>query len=187
MATPIQLQTERLILRDWRDEDRAPFARIGADPEVMRFYPSTLTREQSDQFIDGMHAHIAAHGWGFWAVELRATGELIGFTGVRSASGLPIPPGLEAGWRVGREHWRRGYASEAASACFSFAFGQLGVERVLAVTALPNLASQAVMRKIGMRQMPEWEFVHPRVPAAHPLQRHCVYAAERSAWAAGAR
>lgn len=187
MANPVELHTARLVLRNWRDEDRAPFARIGADPEVMRYFPSLLTREASDQFIDTAHAHIAEHGWGFWAVELRATGELIGFTGLRGDTGLPVPPGLEAGWRVASEHWRRGYASEGALACLGFAFERLGEERVLAVTALSNLPSQAVMRKIGMRCLPEREFDHPRVPAGHALQRHCLYAIERGAWTAPAR
>lgn len=182
MAKPSELHTARLVLRNWRDLDREPFVRMSEDPEAMRFFPVRMTPERSNEFIDNARVHIAEHGWGFWAVELRETGELIGFTGLRGDTGLPVPAGLEAGWRLAREHWRRGYASEAAAACLEFAFDRLGEQRVVAVTSLPNLPSQGVMRKIGMRCLPEYEFDHPHVLAGHVLQRHCVYSIERDDW-----
>lgn len=187
MPDLIELETPRLLLRAWREEDKEPFARIGADPQVMEFFPSVLDRAESDAFIERVRAHFAEHGWGFWAVELRATGELVGFTGLRMELGLPFSPGYEAGWRLARAHWGQGYASEAATACIDFAFRSLNAGEVVAVTALQNLRSQAVMRRIGMRCEPEREFDHPRVADGHALKRHCLYAIQRADWLAQAK
>jgi RimJ/RimL family protein N-acetyltransferase len=182
MPATIELLTPRLVLRAWRDEDKAPFARMNADPEVMEYFPSVMNREQSDGFVERMREHFAEHGWGFWALALRDTGELIGYTGLRLGKGLSCSPCFEAGWRLARVHWGAGYASEAAGACLDFAFNSLAAEEVVAVTALANVRSQAVMRRIGMRCDPAREFDHPRVSDGHPLKRHCLYSVGSGDW-----
>lgn len=187
MPQPIELETPRLFLRTWREEDKEPFARMNADPQVMEFFPSVMDRADSDAFVERVRSHFAEHGWGFWAVELRATGEFIGFTGLRMELGLPFSPGHEAGWRLARAHWGQGYAAEAARACIDVGFQSLGADEIVAVTALQNLRSQSVMRRIGMRCEPAREFDHPRVADGHALKRHCLYSIKRGDWASRAK
>lgn len=182
MPAVIELETVRLRLRAWRKEDKEPFARMNADPRVMEHFPGLLGRADSDAFVGRIGEHMAEHGWGLWAVALRSTGQFIGFTGLRRELGLPCSPCYEAGWRLAHAYWGQGYASEAALASLEFGFGTLGVDEIVAVTALPNLRSQAVMRRIGMRIDPGREFDHPRVPAGHRLERHCLYSIDRAAW-----
>lgn len=184
MTEPIELTTPRLRLRAWREEDKAAMGRINSDPEVMRYSASGTSQADTDQAIERMRGHFAEHGWGFWAGELRQTGELIGFNGVRLERGYPFSPCIEAGWRLARPHWGRGYASEAARACRDFAFRLLGADEVIAVTSLVNLASQALMRRVGMQCDPAREFDHPRVPQGHPLRRHCLFAISPEQWMA---
>jgi RimJ/RimL family protein N-acetyltransferase len=184
MPDLIELETPRLRLRAWREEDKEPFARMNADPQVMEFFPSVMDRAASDAFVERIRSHFAEHGWGFWAVQLRATGELAGFTGLRMELGLPFSPGYEAGWRLDRKHWGSGYASEAARACIDFGFRSLRAGEIVAVTALQNLRSQAVMSRIGMRCEPGREFDHPRVADGHPLKRHRLFSISRADWLA---
>lgn len=170
------LETQRLILRQWQDRDLPAFAALNADPEVMRHFPNCLTRAQSDAGALRARQHIDEHGWGFSACELKSTGEFIGFVGITHIKPhLPCAPGVEIGWRLARAHWRQGYASEAARACLQFAFEQLNLEQVLAFTSRGNLASQAVMHKIGMHNTGR-DFLHPDLDAAHPLAPHLLFA-----------
>lgn len=182
MPELVELETPRLRLRAWRDEDKEPFALMNSDPRVMECFPGLLDRAASDAFVERIGIHMAEHGWGLWAVALRSTDQFIGFTGLRRELGLPCSPCYEAGWRLAHAYWGQGYASEAALAALEFGFGTLGVDEIVAVTALPNLRSQAVMRRIGMCLDLEREFDHPRVPAGHWLQRHCLYSIDRAAW-----
>jgi len=174
----LEPQTARLQLRQWRDADKAPFAALNADPEVMKFFPSTLDRAASDAAAERYRAQIAAHGWGFWAVERKDGGEFIGFVGLN-----PVPPELpfsaaeprvEIGWRLARAHWGRGYATEAARAALAVGFEQLGLEEIVSFTAESNHRSRAVMERLGMREDVQ-TFEHPRVAEDSPLRRHCLY------------
>jgi len=136
----IEPVTERLLLRAWRHDDREPFAAMNADPAVMEFFPAVMTREQSDAFVDVIEARFAALGVGLWALELRATGEFIGFTGLNPMpSGVPGEGGLEVGWRLARHAWRNGYATEAARAALEVAFVDLELPEVWSLTAPQNL------------------------------------------------
>ena len=172
------LTTDRLLLRQWRDTDREPFAALNADPAVMEHFPRLVTREESDALIDRAAASIADHGWGLWAVEVRETGEFIGFTGLSIPSfEAPFLPGVEIGWRLAKGAWGNGYATEAALAALDFGFGPAGLTEILSFTATTNLPSQRVMQKIGMTHAEDFD--HPRLPAGHRLQRHVLYRISR--------
>ena len=173
-----EIRTGRLLLRRWRDEDRRPFADLNADPEVMRYFPATLTRAESDRLVDRIERHFEEHGVGLWALEVVATGELIGFTGLNPMPDeVPGAGGLEVGWRLARSAWGHGYAAEAARAVLRVGFGQLGLEEVWSITAVVNLRSTAVMERIGLQR--HGTFEHPRVEPGHPLRPHVAYRARR--------
>lgn len=175
--------TDRLIVRRWRDADRDAFARLNADPRTMEFFPATLSRSESDALIDRIEAAIDAHGFGFWAVELRATGELAGFTGINVPTfDAPFMPAVEIGWRLAPEHWGRGYATEAANAALRFGFERAGLEEIVSFTAVVNERSRRVMRRLGMTHDQPGRFLHPALPADHPLAPHVLYRLPRAAW-----
>ena len=177
------LQTERLILRSWRDSDREPFAQLTADPEVMRFFPSTLTRAESDALVDRLQAHERAHGFTFWAVEERASGAFLGFVGLaRTPFQAHFTPCVEIGWRLEKDAWGKGYASEAARESLRHAFEQLDLDEVVSFTAEINQPSRKVMERIGMHHDPREDFDHPNVAAEHPLRRHVLYRLPKEAW-----
>ncbi|GAA0988306.1 GNAT family N-acetyltransferase [Acrocarpospora macrocephala] len=164
--------TERLILRRWRDVDREPFAALNADPQVMEHFPARLTREESDLLVDRIEAGFEARGFGLWAVEIAATGEFIGFTG------LAVPgfrPGVEIGWRLARSAWGYGYASEAARAVLAEGFERHDLREIISFTAAENIRSRAVMRRIGMTHDPADDFDHPALPDNSPQRRHVLY------------
>ena len=175
------IETARLILRPWREADRAPFAALNADPEVMAHFPALLTRQESDASVDREAAHIAAHGRGFMALERREDGAFLGFVGVKaSPADLPFAGAPEIGWRLARHAWGRGYASEAARAALADAFAR-GAQRVLSFTAATNGRSQAVMARIGLERRPELDFDHPALPRGHRLECHLVWALDAPA------
>ena len=179
---PTSLPTDRLLLRRWRPEDRAPFAALNADPEVMEHFPARLTRAESDAFVDRIEAGFAEHGFGLWAVEVQATGEFLGFTGLAVPSfDAPFTPAVEVGWRLARSAWGHGYASEAARRALAAAFTTYGLAEVVSFTSVDNVRSQAVMRRIGMTHDPADDFDHPRLPPGHRLQRHVLYRVARPA------
>jgi RimJ/RimL family protein N-acetyltransferase len=179
---PASRPTDRLLLRRWRPEDRAPFAALNADPEVMEHFPARLTRAESDAFVDRIETGFAEHGFGLWAVEVQATGEFIGFTGLSVPSfDAPFTPAVEIGWRLARPAWGHGYASEAARGALDAAFTRYGLAEVVSFTSVDNVRSQAVMRRIGMTHDPADDFDHPRLPPGDRLQRHVLYRAARPA------
>ena len=163
------IRTERLVLRQWREDDREPFAALNADPVVMEHFPSTMTREQSDSFVDFNVATIDERGWGLWAVE--ADGAFIGFVGLNEPN---FRPGVEIGWRLARAAWGHGYATEAAQAVLAFAKDELGLDEVISFTSTTNLRSQRVMQRIGMTHDPADDFDHPRVEDPR-RRRHVLY------------
>lgn len=167
-------------MRRWRDSDRVPYAAMNADPQVMRYLPSTLDRAQSDSHIDQMEQRFQQFGFGLWALELADTAEFIGFTGLNPMpDGVPGAGGMEVGWRLARQAWRHGYATEAARAALGVAFDGAGLDEVWSITAVLNEPSQAVMRRLGMRLHAHFE--HPRIPAGHRLRPHVAYRLDRPA------
>lgn len=176
------METSSLRLRQWRPDDLLPFSELNADPEVMAHFPMTLDRAASDALAMRCQSLIEQQGWGFWAAEIKATGQFIGFVGLHTPSAeLPFSPCVEIGWRLARPFWQKGYASEAARAVLCFAFNDLGLDEVVAFTSLGNQRSQAVMERLGMRRTTE-NFQHPALPVDHPLREHCLYRLARSAW-----
>lgn len=170
----IELETERLKLRAWQESDLQPFAELNADKDVMLYFPSVLTREQSDNLADKFQHLILDHGWGFWAVELKATGQFIGFTGLNiQPEQFIFSPCVEIGWRFAKQYWHQGYATEAAKACLKFAFETLQLKEVVSFTAVHNTASEHVMQRLGMQAM--FEFNHPALTQESPLSRHILY------------
>ena len=170
----IELETERLKLRAWQESDLQPFAELNADKDVMHYFPSVLTREQSDNLADKFQHLILDHGWGFWAVELKATGQFIGFTGLNiQPEQFIFSPCVEIGWRFAKQYWHQGYATEAAKACLKFAFETLQLKEVVSFTAVHNTASEHVMQRLGMQAM--YEFNHPALTQESPLSRHILY------------
>jgi len=179
----IEFDTPRLRLRQWRESDLAPFAALAADPQVMAFLLPLPTRADSDALAERIQARIAANGWGFWAVELKRSGEFLGFTGLNVPQvALPFSPCVEIGWRFARHAWGQGFASEAARGALQVGFEQLGLAEIVAFTAAGNLRSAAVMARIGMREDAAGGFDHPSVPEGHALRRHRLFRIARAAW-----
>ena len=175
------IETERLILRAYREEDREAFAALNGDPRVGYWVANVMDRAQSDAAMDRHNAHIAAHGYGLWGVARKADDQIIGFCGLHPIpeGDLPVGAGIEMAWRLIPEVWRQGLASEAAAAALGWGLANLAAPEILAFTADTNLASQGVMRRIGMTADPSRDFDHPRLAADHPLLRHVVYVARR--------
>ena len=169
-----ELRTGRLIMRRWRESDRAPFAALNGDAETMRYFPSTLARAASDVFIERIEARFDLQGYGLWAVELAATGDFLGYTGLNPMPvGVPGAGGMEIGWRFARQFWHHGYATEAARAALGVAFDGAGLPEIWSMTAILNEPSQAVMRRIGLTEFTRFE--HPAVPAGSDLRPHVLY------------
>ena len=187
MNTPIEFETQRLLLRQWRAADREPFAALNADPIVMAHFPSPMTREASDAMADRCERLIAQRRWGAWASEIKATGEFIGLVGLNiPREDLPISPCVEILWRLARQHWHQGLATEAARGALRIAFEVLGLPEIVSFTVPSNTRSRAVMERLGM-QMDAAAFEHPGIPEGHRLRTHCNYRLSRDAWLLSAR
>ena len=183
-----ELATNRLVLRHWRKEDREPFARMNADPEVMRHFIAPLDGEASDALLARVAADLDARGWGMWAMEERASGTLLGFTGLSPVPfEAPFTPAVEIGWRMVRSHWGRGLATEAARAALAYGFGELGLTEIVAFTFAGNERSRAVMRRLGMTHDAADDFEHPLIREGHPLRPHVLYRLSRTAFERASR
>jgi RimJ/RimL family protein N-acetyltransferase len=170
------IETARLRLRDWCDQDREPFHRINSDPRVMEYFPAPLTREESDTLIDRIEAHQAQHGFTFFAAELLHTAQFIGFIGmVYTPFEAPFTPCVEIGWRLGAEFWGQGLATEGAQAVLQLGFDELKLPEIVALTVPANRRSRRVMEKLGMTCNAADDFEHPRLPPGHPLRTHVLY------------
>jgi RimJ/RimL family protein N-acetyltransferase len=177
------LTSERLRLRPWRDEDLPAFAALNADPEVMEHFPKCLTREESDQMAGRIRERIAQQGFGAWAVEVPGVSDFIGFTGL----GVPVmdthfTPCVEIAWRLARQFWGFGYATEAARLALDYGFKVVKLEEIVAFTFVGNQRSRRVMERLGMTRVPEDDFEHPRIPEGHRLRPHVLYRLHRRAW-----
>ena len=176
MSSAQTLKTSRLILRQWREDDLAPFAAMNADPRVMEYFPSLLSREKSDDLARRLAARIDERGWGLWAVEVKGVVPFIGFVGLAKVLwSAHFTPCVEIGWRIAFEHWHKGYATEAARAAVDFAFDSLRLDEIVSFTVPANLRSRAVMERLGMKHDPRDDFDHPELPVGHPIRRHVLY------------
>lgn len=181
----MRLETERLILRSWEDRDRAPLAAVLGDPEVRRFYPSTLTPEQAGAQLDFAMERQAIVGFHFGAAELRSTGQFIGLIGLgyipdETRDAIPGRPAVEIGWQFDKAVWGQGLAPEGARAWLNHGFDTMGLPEIVAFTFRGNLPSQRVMTKIGMTRDPQGDFEHPRIAPGHPLRPHVLFRLSRA-------
>lgn len=168
------IQTDRLVLRRWKDSDREPFYQLNSDPRVMEFYPKCLTREESDALIRRIDGHFERHNFGLYAVELREEPGFIGYIGLAHVEfQTSFTPCAEIGWRLAAAHWGKGLATEGARAAARYGFESLGLDEIVSFTVPANLRSRRVMDKIGMAY--SGEFDHPNLPEDHPLRRHVLY------------
>jgi RimJ/RimL family protein N-acetyltransferase len=176
MSSPSQLRTARLLLRRWRESDHEPFAALNADPKVMEYLPDRLTRAESNHLIARIEAGFAACGYGLWALEVRATGEFVGFTGLAVPSfDAHFTPAVEVGWRLARSTWGKGYATEAGLASIAFWFRDAGLDEIVSFTSAANVRSRAVMKRIGMTHDPADDFDHPELEETDLLRPHVLY------------
>jgi RimJ/RimL family protein N-acetyltransferase len=178
-----RIETERLILRRWREPDRLPFRALNADQRVMEFLPGPLSAEASDAMIDRIEHDFELHGFGLFAAELRADQSFLGYIG------LAVPrfeahfmPAVEIGWRIAAEHWGSGLATEGAREVLRFGFESFGLDSIVSFTVPANIRSIRVMEKLGMTHDPADDFDHPRFPEGHSLRRHVLYRLHRRQW-----
>ena len=179
-----QIRTARLLLRPWRDDDRAPFARINGDPAVMEYFPAPLTEGESNQLVDRIESHFALHGFGLWAAETLEQPQFIGYVGLAVPRFQTTFAPFEIGWRLAASHWGRGLALEGAQAVVRHAFHTLDLPEIVSFTVPENLRSRRVMEKLRMTYDPADDFDHPLVAEGHPLCRHVLYRLTRDAWVA---
>lgn len=184
---PVSLETTRLILRPWLDRDRAPFARMSADPQVMAYLLPFASPEAVNAWIDRQQTHLKTHGFCFWAVESKADGTFIGAAGLlRVGYEAHFTPAVEVGWRLDRRFWGQGYAPEAAARAIRFGFEHLDLQEIVANTVPANRNSRRVMEKLGMSHTAADDFDHPLVPIEHPLRRQVLYRLPRDRWSSPA-
>jgi RimJ/RimL family protein N-acetyltransferase len=181
-----ELRTERLLLRGWRDADLEPFAALNADPEVMAHFPATQSRAASDRLVEASIEGWNEHGFGLWALERLGDGQFLGFTGLsRPSFEAHFTPAVEVGWRLARDAWGRGYATEAAEAALRFGFETVGLAEIVSFTVPANVRSRAVMERLGMTHDATDDFDHPKLPEGHALRRHVLYRLARANWRRG--
>ncbi|MDN0109037.1 GNAT family N-acetyltransferase [Yersinia mollaretii] len=172
------LETSRLILRQWEAKDLTPFAAQNADPDVMRFFPALLLREESDSLAAQFREGIAERGWGFWAVELKEARRFVGCVGLHpQPNKFVFSPCIEIGWRLGKIDWHKGLAMEAAQACLNYAFEVLALNEVVSLTSVLNTPSENLMKRLGMAKT--GAFAHPALPLNHRLSQHVLYRIQR--------
>jgi len=176
MPAPI-IETSRVLLRHWGDEDLEPWIVMNADPETMLFFPRTSAAEESTASFQRLKNNLQANDFGLWAAEEKLSGEFMGFVGI-SWQGIPTlsePKCQEIGWRLAKRYWGNGYATEAATEVLNYASKTLKLTELYSITSELNLPSINVMKKIGLQPRPELSFLHPRVPEGSPLRPHVVY------------
>lgn len=172
------LETQRLILRQWKDSDFPIFAQINTHPNVREFFYQPATIESSIGMAERLRDRIDKNGYGLWAVEIKLTGEFIGFTGLAKVFFNATPTDhTEIAWRLDPTHWGKGYATEAAHAVLEDGFVRIGLPEIIAYTVPHNDASRRIMDKIGMTHNPDDDFDHPDVPKDHRMCRMVLYRA----------
>ncbi|HET6152587.1 MAG TPA: GNAT family N-acetyltransferase [Marmoricola sp.] len=179
MADP-QVATDRLVLRQWRDEDLFPFVAMNSDTQVMRYFPSTLPAEQSAEMIGRQQALLSNGEPGLFAAEVWATGEFIGFIGLAVPRfSAHFTPCVEIGWRLAKSAWGHGYATEGATAMLEYGFRTFDLPEIVSFTSAINERSIAVMERIGLQHNPADDFDHPAMAEGDRLRRHVLYRRKR--------
>jgi len=180
----MELETDRLLLRQWKESDLAVFQKLNSDPEVMEYFPSTLNQEESNVVAQKCKELISSRGWGFWAVELKSSSEFVGFVGLHKPSeSLPFAPCVEIGWRLLKQFWGNGYATEAGGKALEYAFNELNLNEVVSFTTTSNVRSRSVMDKLGLKNSNQ-NFKHPDIPQGDLLSEHVLYTITKAQWLA---
>lgn len=183
MPSPLIIRTQRLILRPWRNSDLKPFADLNADLKVMQFYPSPLSRKESDSLAEKIQREFFLRGYGFWAVEIPGEYDFIGYIGLNYWNlNMSFAPCIDVGWRLASEHWGKGYATEGARAALKYGFEVLEFSEIVAMATIGNVKSHRVMERLGMRHDPAENFEHPMVPKGDPLSWRVLYRLTRKEW-----
>lgn len=170
------IETERLILRRWREEDLEPFSLMNSDVRVMEYFPKLLSQEETKAFIERISRHMDNHRYGLFACELKETGKFIGYVGLAIPNiETEFTPCVEIGWRLAFDYWGNGYATEGAKAVLKFGFEEVGLNEILSWTVPANMRSRRIMEKIGMKQDATGSFRHPKLAEDHPLSMHVLY------------
>ncbi|MBM9577818.1 GNAT family N-acetyltransferase [Leptospira sp. 201903070] len=177
----MKLESKRLIFREWEEKDQLPFAQMSSDPMVMKYFPSLLSREESERWISKIQDHFRTFGYGLWVLERKRDQEFLGFTGFMNVN-FPsfFTPAVEIGWRLHSSFWKQGYATEAAITCLQFGFTVLKFPEIVSFTSVLNEKSQSVMKRIGLKEV--GFFAHPNLPENHILSKHVLYNTTDSEW-----
>jgi RimJ/RimL family protein N-acetyltransferase len=179
----MQLFTQRLILRSWRDSDRQRFAEMSADADVMEHLRPLATRDARNAWIDFQIDHQSSHGFCLWALESRESGIFMGAAGLLHVGfAAHFTPAVEVGWRLARPFWGQGFAAEAARAALQFGFGEICLTQVVAHASVRNARSRRLMAKLGMSHDRAEDFDRPGIPESEPLRRQVLYRLTRDAW-----
>jgi RimJ/RimL family protein N-acetyltransferase len=171
-----KIETERLLLREWIDDDILPFYEMGQDPRVMEYFPSLWSMNSVEIFIKNMQIQLEEKKYSLWALEEKKSKRFIGFVGLNSPQWeAHFTPCVEIGWRLAFEFWGKGYATEAAKSVLKYAFNKLHLQELVSFTTVGNLRSRKVMERIGMHRDPEGDFLHPKLDPNHILAKHVLY------------
>jgi RimJ/RimL family protein N-acetyltransferase len=186
-ATAPSVRTERLTLRGWRPEDRAPFAAMNADPRVSEHLLGPISPDDSDEMVDRVMTCWSRRGYGLWAAERRDSGTFIGYVGLWPATfDAHFTPAVEVGWRLAPEHWGHGFATEGGRAALRYGFDDIDLDEIVSFTAAVNTRSVRVMDRLGMRRDTDGDFDHPVMPLDHPARSHVLYRLSRKEWSRAA-
>ena len=170
------IKTERLSLREWKDEDRIPFARMNGDPLIMQYLPRSLDEKSSNKLVDRFQKHFDKHGYGLFAVEVVETGQFAGFVGLNNVEfKAPFVPATEIAWRLDYEFWGKGYGSEAATAVLAHSSKKLKIKEIVSFTVHDNTRSIHLMEKIGLKRDEKGDFDYPTLRKGHPLGSFVLY------------
>lgn len=171
----IELKTKKLILRQWQESDFPFYAKLTADREIMKFFPRTLSLEESTFTAKKFMKLIANRSWGFWAVEEKSSGKFIGYAGLHAPqTQFPFSPCVEIAWRMPEKYWENGYALEAGKEILTCAFKTIGLEKVLYFSSIHNVKAEEIVKELGMLKQEE-NFYHPFVERGHKLSEHYLY------------
>ena len=176
-------ETDRLILRDWREEDWPFFWEGTNTPGVMRWLGGVCDGAKRDAAQQRLLSYEREHGHTFWCVERRSDGAILGFCGLKRSNQSGGPLGMmEVGWRLREDAWGRGYAKEAATASLDLAFDRFDAEKVIAMTVQRNTASWGLMERLGMRRRDDLDFDNAEFDKEDPVI--IVYSIDRASWTA---
>jgi RimJ/RimL family protein N-acetyltransferase len=177
------LQTARLVLREWRDDDVAPFSVMSTNPLVMQYLTKLPDESAIERWVDNVRAHFRLHGFGLWAIEIPGIAPFVGFAGLTVVPyEAHFTPAIEVAWRLSPEYWRKGLVTEAATAALNVGFRSLEFQEIVANAAINNSASIRVMERLGMNRNPDDDFDHPLKPQQDPLRRQVLFRIHRKEW-----